>query len=117
VADGDQAGLERLVGEMRERIAAGRYPAGSVVPTIADGFAAYAGSDWDRAIQHFERALPETVRIGGSRAQRDLVEHTLLAAYLKAGRPEHARDLIARRMDRRATVVVAGFTSARPEGT
>jgi tetratricopeptide (TPR) repeat protein len=107
----DQAGLERLVGEMRDRIAAGRYPAGSVVPTIAEGFAAYARSDWEGAIRQFERALPETVRIGGSRAQRDLVLHTLLAAYLKAGRPEQARDLVARRTDRRATVPVTGFAA------
>lgn len=109
VADGDQAGLDRLAGEVRERVAAGKYPAGGVVPTIAAGFAAYAKSDWNGAIGALERALPETVRIGGSRAQRDLVEHTLLAAYLKAGRPEDARALIARRTDRRATVRVAGF--------
>jgi tetratricopeptide (TPR) repeat protein len=109
VAEGDEAGLERLVGEMRDRVAAGRYPAGSVVPTIAEGFAAYARSDWEEAIRQLERALPETVRIGGSRAQRDLVEHTLLAACLKAGRPEQARALLARRTDRRAIVPVAGF--------
>jgi len=109
VADGDHAALERLVGEMRDRIATGRYPAGSVVPTLAEGFAAYARGDWDLAIGRFERALPETVRIGGSRAQRDLVEHTLLAAYLRAGRPERARELITRRIDRRASVPVAGF--------
>jgi tetratricopeptide (TPR) repeat protein len=109
VAEGDQAGLDRLVGEIRDRIAAGRYPPGSVVPTIAEGFAAYGRRDLDGAIRQLERALPETVRIGGSRAQRDLVEHTLLAAYLEAGRPEQARALIARRTDRRATVPVAGF--------
>ena len=91
VADGDFATLERLVGEMRERIAAGKYPPGGVVATIAEGFGAYAQSDWNAAIRHFEQALPETVRIGGSRAQRDLVEHTLIAAYLKAGRPADAR--------------------------
>jgi hypothetical protein len=59
-----------------------------------------------------EAALPETVRIGGSRAQRDLVEHTLIAAYLKAGLSERARRLVARRMDRRATIGVAGFAMA-----
>jgi hypothetical protein len=31
------------------------------------------------------------VRVGGSRAQRDLIEHTLLAAYLKAGSRGGAR--------------------------
>lgn len=109
VADGDMATLERLVGELRERLAAGKLPAGGVVPTIAEGFAAYARGDWNGAIRHFEAALPGTVRIGGSRAQRDLVEHTLIAAYLKAGRTEDARGLVARRVDRRATVSVAGF--------
>jgi hypothetical protein len=110
VADGDFAALERLAGELRERLAAGRLPAGAVVPAIVDGFGAYAKGDWNAAIRHFETTLPETVRIGGSRAQRDLVEHTLIAAYLKAGRPEDARKLVARRADRRATVGVAGFT-------
>jgi hypothetical protein len=111
VADGDLATLERLVGALRERLAAGKLPAGGVVPAIAEGFGAYAKGDWSAAIRHFEQALPETVRIGGSRAQRDLVEHTLLAAYLKAGRPEDARRLVAKRTDRRATVGVAGYAS------
>jgi hypothetical protein len=109
VADGDLAALERLAGELRERLAAERLPAGGVVPTIVEGFGAYARSDWNAAIRHFEQALPETVRIGGSRAQRDLVEHTLIAAYLKADRAEDARRVVARRTDRRATVGVAGF--------
>ena len=112
VANGDFETLERLVGEMRDRVAAGKYPPGAVVATIAEGFGAYARSDWNVAIRHFEQALPETVRIGGSRAQRDLVEHTLIAAYLKAGRADDARALTTRRTDRRATVGIAGFAVA-----
>jgi hypothetical protein len=112
VADGDFAALERLTGELRERLAAGRLPAGSVVPTIVEGFGAYAKGDWNATIRCFEAALPEAVRIGGSRAQRDLVEHTLIAAYLKAGRAPDARALVARRADRHATVRVAGFAAA-----
>lgn len=54
-----------------------------------------ARNDWNAAILVLEQALPESVRIGGSRGQRDLIEHTLLAAYLKAGRHEAARNLIA----------------------
>jgi hypothetical protein len=111
IGDGDFAAAERLTGAVRERIAAGKAPAGTVVPTIVEGFAAYAKSDWNGAIRSFEAALPETVRIGGSRAQRDLVEYTLIAAYLKAGQPADARTLVARRTDRRATVQVAGFSA------
>ncbi|MBL8326145.1 MAG: hypothetical protein JNJ89_14430 [Rubrivivax sp.] len=61
------------------------------------------------AIESLERARPEAVRIGGSRAQRDLVEETLVAAYLHAARPEEARRLVAQRVHRRPAVAVAGF--------
>lgn len=111
-AMGDAAGLERLIGELRARLEAGKAPAGEVVPRLAEAFSAFARGDWERAIALFEQALPETVRIGGSRAQRDLVEHTLLAAYLRAGRADAARRTIARRLDRRPTVNVAGLADA-----
>ena len=108
-ATGDAAGLERLIGEMREQLAASKQPAGQVVATLAEAFGAFARSDWNGAIALFEQALPETVRIGGSRAQRDLVEHTMVAAYLRAGRADDARRMIVRRIERRPAVNVAGF--------
>jgi hypothetical protein len=49
------------------------------------------------------------VRIGGSRAQRDLIKNTLLAAYLKDGRIADARKLVAAHTDRRPSVPVAGL--------
>lgn len=110
-ATGDGAGLESLVAGMKERIASGKYAAGSVVPQLAEGFAAFAKQDWNDAIRAFEQALPATVRIGGSRAQRDLVENTLLAAYLRAGRPQDAKKLIERRHDRRPSVHVQGYAA------
>ena len=96
-ASGDFSALQKLVGEMNERLAAGKLAPGVVVPTLAEGFGAYARRDWNAAIGFFEQALPETVRIGGSRAQRDLVERTLADAYRKAGREADARRLLARR--------------------
>ena len=112
IADGDLAALERLAAELRGRIAAGKSPADTVVSTIVEGFTRYAKGDWSGAIRSLESALPETVRIGGSRAQRDLIEYTLVAAYLNAGRMADARALVGRRVDRRATVEVAGFAVA-----
>ncbi|HVQ74288.1 MAG TPA: hypothetical protein VMT79_02000 [Candidatus Binatia bacterium] len=53
--------------------------------------------------------LSEHARIGGSRAQRDQIEHTLVAAHLRAGRPEDAAALVRGRGPRRASVPVAGF--------
>lgn len=100
IVDGDTPSLQRLLGEVRERIAGDRYPPGDVVVRIAEGFAAYAGGDWRGAVRSLESALPQTVRIGGSRAQRDLVELTLIAACLRDGRQEEAMSWIGSRIGR-----------------
>lgn len=97
IVHGDAEALGRRVDEIRQRIADGRYPAGEVVVWISDGFAAYAAGRWSEAITWLERALPQVVRIGGSRAQRDVVDLTLLAAYVKAGRADAAHRLVERR--------------------
>jgi tetratricopeptide (TPR) repeat protein len=97
VANEDFAALEKLAGDMQARLDAGNLAPGRVVPTLTAAFASYAKNDWTTAIRLLEEALPETVRIGGSRAQRDLVEYTLLAAYFKAGKAEEANALVARR--------------------
>jgi len=96
-ANGDASGLERLCAELRERAAAGRQPAGGVVLTLAEGFGAFGEGRWERAAELLSGALEETVRVGGSRAQRDLVSKTLVAAYIKSGRAAEAQALLARR--------------------
>jgi hypothetical protein len=109
VAAGDGEAIARIVSELKERAASGRSPAGDVVPRLASGLAAYGKGDWTGAIAVLEPALAETVRIGGSRAQRDLIQNTLLAAYLKAGREAQARKLLTAQTDRRPSVPVAGL--------
>lgn len=101
MANDDREGLSRLAQELRERVAAGRAPAGPVVPLIAEGLGAYGAGEWAKAADLLGKALPETVRIGGSRAQRDLVVRTLAAACLKAGREAEARAILAGRPGRR----------------
>lgn len=109
VAAGDRDASIAFVSELAERAASGRSPAGDVVPRLANGLAAFADGDWNKAIAVLEPTLAETVRIGGSRAQRDIVQNTLLAAYLKAGREADARKLVASFADRRPSVPVAGL--------
>ncbi|HJQ58166.1 MAG TPA: tetratricopeptide repeat protein, partial [Vineibacter sp.] len=111
IAGGDDANVERILGELHDRVGSNRYPAGGVVPAIVSGFAAYEKGDWTAAIDTLEKALAEAVRIGGSRAQRDLVEHSLVAAYVKDGRVDAARKLIAARADRRPVVSVGGLAA------
>ncbi len=96
-ASGDVAGLGDLIRELRERVATGRLPAGSVVPQLAEGFGAFAAGEWTRAAELLGKALPEAVRIGGSRAQRDIVVRTLAAARGRSGQQDAARAALAGR--------------------
>jgi hypothetical protein len=107
VAAEDRDGLATLVAELQQRAA--KAPTADVVPRIATGLAAYAKGDWAAAISTLEPVLRETVRIGGSRAQRDIVANTLAAAYLKDGRAAQARQLLAAQAERRPSVTVAGL--------
>jgi hypothetical protein len=79
-ATGDEVALETLLGELREREKAGKLFAGPIVPHLAEAFDAFAKKDYEKAIALIEPHMAEHERIGGSRAQRRLIELTLAAA-------------------------------------
>ncbi|GMG83595.1 tetratricopeptide repeat protein [Paralimibaculum aggregatum] len=87
---GDGAALARIVAE-----ASG--PAGAMVRALAEGFGALAAGRWAEAAAHLAEAMVDHARIGGSRAQRDLIEHAMVAALLRDGRAGEARRLLAMR--------------------
>lgn len=58
----------------------GYLTTGTVVFGLADGFEAFAKENWSEAHRILTQALPSVVRIGGSRAQRRLVDETIAAA-------------------------------------
>ena len=75
-----------------------RGPTADIMPPIARGFAAFAKGDWAEVIREFEPLMATHERLGGSRAQRDLLEYTLALALLRAGRSaDAARQLGSRR--------------------
>ena len=83
-------------GEALERIIRNpKGPAADIVVPMAAAFGAFARSDWDGTIAAIEPHLGSHERLGGSRAQRDLVEYALIGAMLRAGRPV---DDVARRI-------------------
>jgi hypothetical protein len=107
--DGDEAALEAWVQAIEELAGAGRYPSGSTIPTVARAFAAFQRGDHAAAIDLIEPMLPERERMGGSRAQVDLVEATLLRAYLSCGREAEAKRLAADRRPGPASLPIAGL--------
>jgi hypothetical protein len=79
-ATGDAPALETLLAQLREREAAGKLFAGPVVPHLAEAFDAFARKDYAKAVALLEPHMAEHERIGGSRAQRRLIDFTLAAA-------------------------------------
>ena len=93
-------GLSARVRQMEELAGEGRYPSGPYLPALSRGFVAFERGDFPAAIDALEPFAGESERIGGSRAQHDLVTFTLLKAYLNAGRLDDARRLLrTRRQD------------------
>jgi len=110
---GDDAALERRDRQIEELAAAGRYPSGSYLPALARGFAAFERGDFAATIEALAPLAGQNERIGGSRAQHDLIEFTLLKAYLDARRLEEARRLLSARRPGASGVPVAGIAAVQ----
>jgi tetratricopeptide (TPR) repeat protein len=82
---------------LRPIIESPKGPAADILAPIARGFDAFARQKWDVAVRELQPILPAHERVGGSRAQRDLLEYTVTSALLRSGKTEDARRLIATR--------------------
>jgi tetratricopeptide (TPR) repeat protein len=100
-ASGDRAGADARIEELRRAERDGRQPVGHAAGDVAEAMAAFARGDDDAVIRLLEPVLTDLVRVGGSHAQRDVFEETLLGAYLRSGRLEAAGLLFRERLDRR----------------
>jgi hypothetical protein len=116
VADDDTA-LEARVRQIHDLARQGRYPSGPLVPAVSRAFVAFERRDFPAAIGALEPIAGELERIGGSRAQLDLVEFTLLKAYLDADRPDDARRMLSDRRRGAPAIPVAGLGSRRVGAT
>ena len=108
---GDRAGLDERAQRMEAMAGEGRYPSGSYLPQLSRGFAAFEGGDYAGAIAALAPLAGQNERIGGSRAQHDLIEFTLLKAYLNTGRLDDARSLLGERRTGASGVPVAGVAA------
>ena len=84
-------------GKLARIVEAAAGPAGDMVSGLADALGAYARGDWEDAVARLAPWMAAHERIGGSRAQRDLLEFALIGALLRSGRTEEARRLLVLR--------------------
>ena len=94
----DAAGLERLASWTeghRDRTHA------EVVAPLARAMKLMVEGRCSAAADRLAELGPQVWRLGGSDAQREVVEETRIAALLRAGRYDEAREVLDRRLDRR----------------
>ena len=102
-ACGDETALAKLVDGLRALDAKGHPIAGTVALPMVQGTAAFVAGDHAGALAHLEPVEGEFHRVGGSHAQWELFEETMVACYLALERYDDAIRLVRRRLQRRAS--------------
>jgi tetratricopeptide (TPR) repeat protein len=110
---GDPAAPDTRARQIEALAREGRYLSGSYLPELARGFSAFERGDYSATIEALAPLAGQNERIGGSRAQHDLIEFTLLRAYLGAERLSEARQLLGARRPAASGVPVEGVAAAR----
>jgi hypothetical protein len=108
---GDDAALDARAARWRRWRARDVTPSGSYCLQLQRGIVAFERGDFSGGDRRARTARRESERIGGSRAQHDLIEFTLLKAYLKAGRLEEAQRLLRVRRPGASGVPVMGMAA------
>jgi len=102
-ACGDEGALAKLIDGLRRLDAAGHPIASPVVVPLVHGIAAFVAGDHAGALRHLEPVAADFHRIGGSHAQWELFEETMVVCYLALARYDDATRLVRRRLERRAS--------------
>ena len=102
-ACGDEQALARLIDGLRALHAKGHAIAGTVALPMVQGVAAFVAGDHATALAQLEPVESELHRVGGSHAQWELFEETMVACYLALERYDAATRLVRRRLARRAS--------------
>lgn len=106
---GETEQLDSCIAELQDLGESDRLPAGTTAASLTRAYKAFAAEQWGSAIELLEPVLDELVRIGGSRAQRDLQTNTLLAACVNSGCPDEAADFLSKVHDRQPSRPIAGL--------
>ncbi len=103
-ATGNRAALEARLKTIEQRLAEGRLAAGPVVPRICRAMNAFAEEDYAACVRELDGVLGEVARIGGSHAQREIVEDTFIAALMRSDELSRARAMLDQRLHRRPSL-------------
>jgi tetratricopeptide (TPR) repeat protein len=97
----NQAALDERLRVITQRLADGKLVAGAMVPSACRALYAFASEDYAGCLRELGPALDDVVRMGGSHAQREIIEDTFIIALIRNGELPRARAMLDRRLHRR----------------
>ena len=100
---GDTDASQRLVDRLAAQGEKGDDLAREMILPIARAAAAFAAGDYAEAASLMGPTYPMMARIGGSHAQREVFEDTLLESYVRAGMYDEAKSMLEERLSRRSS--------------
>ena len=101
---GDFEAMAKMTGRLRKLAEDGDSFAREIVLPLVQGIDAFAQEDYTESVRLMEPVFPQLVRVGGSHAQREVFEDTMLEAYIRAGQFEKAEDMLRSRLQQRDSV-------------
>ena len=96
--------MEQMIARLRRAADEGDVFVKDVVLPLAQGIEAFARKNYAESVRLFEPVFPQLVRIGGSHAQREVFEDTVLEAFIRAEQWEKAEAMLNERLGRRDSV-------------
>lgn len=100
---GDETAIGSLLDGLRAAGERGHPTADAVARPVVEALWAFGAGDYATAADGLSAVREQLVTLGGSNAQRDVFEETLVEAQLRAGRTEEALALLGERLERGAT--------------
>jgi Flp pilus assembly protein TadD len=106
---GDESSMGHMIDRLQGLADAGDVLAGEVTLPLAQGINAFVHGAYSEAVRHIEPLfteprLDQLARIGGSHAQREVFEDTMIEAYLRAEQFDKAEAMLRTRLQRRDSV-------------
>jgi len=95
------AALDERLCAVEARLADGKLPAGPVVPAICRALRAFTEEEFAVCVRVLAPVLADVVRIGGSHAQREIIEDTFIVALIRSGELPRARKMLDQRLHHR----------------
>lgn len=97
----DQITMDHLIDGLKSIADDGNSFVDDVVLPLAKGIEAFGREAYDDTIRYLEPIDDRIVALGGSQAQRAVFHDTLLQAYLRTQRYEHAEAMLRKRLEHR----------------